>query len=914
MDFYKTLVLIIAIGLFSLSETKAQTFKIRGTVIDTTAFKKINKASVVILNAKDSIIFKDVRTSNTGEFIASNFIPGQYILLVTYPGYVDFVKPFNVSNDATLVDFGQIKLTPLSQFLKEVLVKAKKTPIRLRGDTVEFDAQSYRLQPNASVEDLLKRLPGLQVDNYGNITAQARRVTKVLVDGEEFFGDDPTLVTRNLRADMIDKVQLYDKKSDQAKFTGVDDGIKQKTINLKLKDDKKIGSFGKAEVGIATNRYYQGNLMYNYFNHEEKFAIYGLTNNIGSLGLSRKDKDIYSAGNDNIDLGNRDLDPWNGEYSGQGIPKVIYGGIHYNNKWDNGKRDINSNYTINDLNVDGQNQKEVQENLPDRILYTKSKQEFKNSILKNAINSHLKLQLDSTSELNITIKGGVVKKTTNNKFTTATFLESGTLLNQNDRTFTTTGNNQAFDGDLLWMKKFKKPRRTLTIDVNQYDNYNNSNGFLNSNSYLSLPNQRDTINQYKVNKNHSSIFSSKITYTEPISESSTLFLTFGVSVNKESSTQNSYNILTSNLLRLDSLYSNQYDFNQSIKASGVKYNYQKGKLRIDVGSDFSNNDFKQVNVFKNSILKRTFLLWYPRVSATIDFTNLKNLSITYSGNTSIPNLQQLQPYLNNIDPLNIFQGNVNLKPSFSNNYSVNYFGYETSNSTMLSINGSYTTISHPITQSVLTDNSGLSIYKYVNMEGKQNKNYSANVAYSFPTKFYNIGLYLESGFDGNVFHNITNGEINTARSNSYHFSMSMGTQKADLYNVGIGLGADYNTNYNSLSVNSNNNFWGMKVSPNFDFYLPKKIQIHSEAEYIWKQKTQAFDTNFSRLIWSSWIGKNFFKDNSFAIRLTVNDILNQNTGFDRSTYNNFISQNTYTTIRRYFMLSAIYNLNHFKKS
>src|SRR5690606_14878252 len=172
----------------------------------------------------------------------------------------------------------------VSQLLKDVVITGTNA-IVIKGDTIEFDASKYTIQPNSKVEDLLAQLPGIQIDKDGKITAQGETVTKVLVDGEEFFGDDPTLVTKNIRGDMVDKVQLYDKKSDQAEFTGIDDGEKEKTINIQLKEDSKNGMFGKVDAGIATEDLFQGQAMFNTFKGSQKFAAYGTTGNTGTIGL-----------------------------------------------------------------------------------------------------------------------------------------------------------------------------------------------------------------------------------------------------------------------------------------------------------------------------------------------------------------------------------------------------------------------------------------------------------------------------------------------------------------------------------------------------------------------------------------------------------------------------------------------------
>src|SRR5699024_1732498 len=195
-----------------------------------------------------------------------------------------------LSEENSSVDLGSVDMMLVSELLDEVVITSRNK-IMIKGDTIEFDASQYTVQKNARVEDLLSQLPGFQVDMNGEITALGETISKVLVDGEEFFGDDPTLVTRNIRADMVDKVQLYDKKSDQAEFTGVDDGERSKTLNIKLKEDKKKGYFGKVDAGAGTNEMYQGQAMFNRFNNKQRFSAFGTIGNTGRTGLNWQDAD-----------------------------------------------------------------------------------------------------------------------------------------------------------------------------------------------------------------------------------------------------------------------------------------------------------------------------------------------------------------------------------------------------------------------------------------------------------------------------------------------------------------------------------------------------------------------------------------------------------------------------------------------
>src|SRR5260221_4160282 len=455
----------------------AQSSHITGTVSDTAEKRNLSNGSVLLLRPADSILVQHTRTDAAGRFTLKNITPGHYLFVVTYPSYADYVDELNVKDTGTIT-LPTIGMVLKSKLLQEVVVNGNKGAIRLKGDTTEFNADSFRTQHNATVEDLLKKLPGIQVDKNGKITAQGEAVKKVLVDGEEFFGDDPTLVTQNLRADMVDKVQVYDKKSDQAAFTGIDDGQRDKTINLKLKDGKKNGYFGRATAGAGTDGYHDYELMANYFRKKEKLAVYGIVSNTGETGFSWNERDNYGqsfAGNVDVDENTGflsytgpardDLDSWSGQYEGQGYPSVKTGGLHYNNKWNDDQQALNGNYKYMQLNVNGNSTTNSQYILPDTLYYNNQRQSFNDQIIRHSFSGVYDYKFDSSSSLKIQADGGTDHKTTNNVYHSEALAIDSSLVNQNDRTTSTAGDNHVVNSNLLWRKKLPKKGRTISTEV-----------------------------------------------------------------------------------------------------------------------------------------------------------------------------------------------------------------------------------------------------------------------------------------------------------------------------------------------------------------------------------------------------------------------------------------------------------------
>src|SRR5215831_11170557 len=267
----------LVLSLFVIVQSNyAQNSSIKGTVIDTSEKKILGNSVIALLKKSDSTLLRYTRSDKSGNFTIAGLTPGTYVLMITYPSYADYMDSFDLK-DHLETDLGKISMTLKSQLLQEVIISRKLGAIRIKGDTIEYKADSFYLKAGSTVEDLLKKLPGIQVDKDGKITAQGETVQKVLVDGEKFFSDDPTIATRGLTADVVDKVQVFDKKSDQATFTGIDDGQKTKTIDLKLKEDKKKGFFGKLELGSDGKNYWNNNVMLNAFKKNRKFSAFGIT-------------------------------------------------------------------------------------------------------------------------------------------------------------------------------------------------------------------------------------------------------------------------------------------------------------------------------------------------------------------------------------------------------------------------------------------------------------------------------------------------------------------------------------------------------------------------------------------------------------------------------------------------------------
>lgn len=890
-----------------------QRHTLKGSVIDTASNIKLVNVSVSVMSAKDSILVDFGRTHTGGEFLLNKLKPGKNILMLTYPGYADYVEYIQIDSLQKVKDIGPVKMILKANLLAEVLVKAKAVAVKVKGDTTEFNAGSFEIQPNSRVEDLLKQFPGIQVDKDGKITAQGETVKKVLVDGEEFFGDDPTLVTKNIRADMVDKVQLYDKKSDQATFTGIDDGEKTKTLNIKLKEDKKSGYFGKLEAGGGTDDFYRGQSMINVFKGKKKFAAYGLGGNDGTVSLGWEDASKYGSGVQVSDGGGIYISGERSDYNGQGIPISKSGGLHYDTKWNSDKQSINTNYKISHLEVDGNSSTITQNNLPTGIINSNAARDYNNITFRQKLDATYEIKLDSSTTLKVIVEGGVSDVENLESNATESYRGDGTLLNTGRRRNTNEGKEQQFFASALYTKKLKKTGRTVSLLASQDLRQNETSGNLNSvNQFFGKDENLESvqnIDQLKRNDSKNSSFRTNLTYTEPLSTALSLVVNYGLNLRSSAADRRSYNMAADGQYNLlDTLFSNNFEVDETNHQGGAVLNYKKNKATFNFGSKVSTVDFRQKDLYDDITYSRNFINWNPQATYQYRFSQQKSLRINYTGNTSQPSINQIQPIRVNDDPLNIVAGNPDLKPSYRNRFDVSFNSYKVMSEQYIYLYSSYNFTSNQIVQNTLTDSSGRNIYQAVNLTGKQPSNLDLSAYYS-QKLIGNVNVGIELGLNGNTYYNYVNAALNKTKSYNYTGGIRISQYKQKKYEFSLSFRPGYSTNESSLQPDVDNNGFVFNSYADFAVYLPGKFQISSNSRYEFREKTQSFDEDFERLIIDARIDKKFFKSEAFRLSFRGNDLLNQNKGISRSANYNMVVENRFNTIRRNFMVSAIWDFN-----
>ena len=925
--------LAIILLLCLVQTSQAQTYTIKGSVIDTFINSPLYRASIVLIRSSDSVIESYTRTGMDGRFEIRAGKKGKYMLRISYPGFVDFLDLLDIKKTTT--DVGEKPLVSKEHLLKEFVLTQQIAAIKIKGDTTEYMADSFKVKENATVEDLLKKLPGIQVDKNGNITAQGETVQKIYVDGEEFFSDDPKVVTQGLQANAVSKVQVFDKKSEQAEFTGIDDGQKTKTINLELKEDKKKGYFGKLDAGAGTDNYYQEQGMINAFKAKRQLSAFAVGSNTDKVGLGWQDNDKFGSGSGGTteiteeggivtyyNNSDDDFNGWSGKYNGEGLPTTLTGGVHFADKWNGDINHVTVNYRAAQQNVDIEGGNIAQTVLKDDTssINDQTKHQASKGI-RHGFDAMYEVKLDSSTTLKITASAGLKHTEISSDYLTIVKIKADTTIfdvNRNDRHITSTADASFVNADLLLKKKFRKKGRTISVDVKENYKDSKSTGQLTSTTNELITGTIVKIDQGKENKSNTLAFSAKATYTEPLSKKVFAEIDYGVTVNNNEGSNKSFNQDTNTKAYdvPDKKYSSDYKYNILSNTGGLNFKFNYEKITFSFGSDVSNANYHQTNV-QDSGIKNTYnyLNLFPKVNFSYKLSKQTSFNFSYSGSTVQPTFNYIQPLTQNSDPLHITVGNPDLKQGFDHKVSVKFNDYKVLQSRYMW--SSFTFWSHDNAISMQHSYfTGIDSAKYINVQG----NYSGWGFIGYGMKFKKLDVDAGVHISGGIDH--TNSKIgtpdasgkliyvdNSNDNNSINVSLYANHSKTDKYDFSLEPGINYNSNVSTVGTGSVN-YYVFSCEFRGTVQLPLKFEIGSSVNVKYREKTAVFTGNNDVVIWNAWMGKKFLKKSQLELRASVFDILDQNIGYNRNTNGNMTTQNNYNTIRRYGMLNLIWNFTH----
>ncbi|MFN2456849.1 MAG: outer membrane beta-barrel protein [Chitinophagaceae bacterium] len=902
---------------------------VKGTLQETTSAQPLYDATVSITSAKDSSLISFTLSSNSGYFEIKNLDSGSYIMIVSYQGLETLKQPFSITSEKPVADLGIIKMQKAFKTLSEVVVK-DDAPVKIKGDTLAFNADAFKTKPNANVEDLLKKMPGMAVDKEGNVKAQGEDVQKVYVDGKEFFSNDPKLATKNLAADMIDEVEVFDDMSEQAKFNKIDDGSRTKAINLKLKKDKKKGVFGKAYAGYGTQERYDAGLNANFFKGATQVSVIAKANNTNNLGFTVSDMmgmfgggGSFGGGGMNMTLGSGGrgggggmmmrsnsagggggFSGFNIGSGGSGITSSSSAGINYRDTWSK-HFDVNGSYFFNHAQTENLRKSYRQTFFKDSAVINDQTTSSLNQNNNHRLNLNIIYTIDSLNSLIYSPNINFQNSESFNEDTIAYFSDKNGTLNKtnNSRSVNTNeGNGVNWINNLTWRKKFARAGRTFSASLSNTFSENNRDGFYRITSRFRNNNYQNDI------ENNTNNYSARLSYTEPLARNKIMEFNYVYNKNRNESDRETFNFnpatgrydtradsLTNHFQRLDE--SSQLGTN--LRIAQKKYNYQLG---VSVQQTLSKNN----NLTKSSILSRRYINIFPNASFNYQFARTRNLRFNYRGRTNQPNINQLQDIVDISRYPYISRGNPTLNQEFSNNFSLNYTFFDMMRFRNVFAFITYNNTSNKIVNSIRQLPGGVQETQPVNVDGVFG--ISGNFNVGFPIKKMKGGNFnTTTRINYNRDASVIDGDENFIKNFTVGEDLRLNYNYKEKLDLGLTASINYTSARYTIQQNQNYSYYTHNYSADVTYTFPKGIILSTDLDYTANTgRTDGFNQDF--FMWNSSLAKQLFKNKRGELKLSVFDILDQNENITRNVAENYIEDVQSQVLQRFFMLTFTYNL------
>jgi hypothetical protein len=928
----KLLLFLLISPIILLAQTPTK-INIKGQVADTSN-TILPFATVLILQPKDSSMVNFTRSDENGNFEFKNVRNQAYLIKATFVSYLPYQELTAISPNPVL-DLGKIKLKLITKELYEVVIKTAKAPISIKGDTIEYDARKFKVPPGSSVEDLLKKLPGFQIDGEGNIKAQGENVSKVTVDGKQFFSGDAKLATKNLPAEAINKVQVFNDKTEQAKLTGIEDGKKEKTVNLELKEEFKKGGFGKVTAGVGTDERIMGKGNYNKFDEKNQLSVIGFGNNINQTGLSNDDYQDFKGSqsynwNDNADFGfssnggmrffyfndsdeNEELGVPQTWRPGGGFSKNFAGGLNYN--YDTKKTKFSSSYFVNHSELLVNTLQKTEQFLENTSYLTNTNS---NSLIKSTnhrMSFRFEKQLDSLNTLILISNGKIGARDVNFSSLSNYLTPSDQLFRNQNNSNTSDANTNVFANTLIFRHKFKKKGRNFAISSTYNLNSSNSNvlQFAALNEFT-VPNWQFALNGLNLNQNQNidnlvnrNQLKASLLYLEPLSKKWSLesFYNFSNTINKID--RDVFN--STQTTRIDTL-SRYLDNNSMYNRIGTSLRYNNKGFNVSAGLAaqqflISGKFYNDQNQPTLGTVDRHFETLIPNIGINYDLKNNRYLYGSYQVGTTEPQSRDLQPFKDISNPMFIRIGDPNLLPQVNHETSIGYSVFNPATFKNLFMNFSFSQYQNQIVYNQSISNQLITTIKPVNISG--GNQISGYFSYGFPivkTKF-SMNIYSSTFAGKNLVY--INDILNENQNNNYSFGTRYDITPLDWLSIFIeGSTTISRANY-SINEDRNQKFYTNSIDVDATIQFPKLVFLTSKMDYN-AYVNKGLDLNQRIPLLNMSLYKILGKSKKSEVRLSAYDIFKKNLGVRQTAFQNTISQSQTQTLTRYFMLTYTYNM------
>ncbi len=914
-----------------LPSINGQDYSIKGIVEDTLNNPQAY-ATVVLLEKSDSTLVEFTRTELDGSFRFKDVTSGNHLIKCTYVGFIPLTV--DASSSGQDVDCGILKMSPLNEQLMEVVVKAAKAPIKMRGDTIEYDASTFQVPEGSSVEDLLRRLPGMEVEADGSLSQDGKNISKVTVDGKNFFGSDPKAATKNLPAEGISKVQVFDTKSEQEELTGATSESQDKTMNLELKEEFKSGGFGKIIAGSGSENTGELKGNYNKFNKKIQFSLVGVANNTGRNGLSWDDyQDFLGSqsfnfgggtdygfggggrffvfgGNSGIEADIQSIF-FSGGNSG-GFPENYNGGINFN--YDHKKTKVSSVYYYNQVGIERStitNQ--------DRFLTDFTQNENRDALSNNLSRGHraevkLEQEVDSLTTVKVEFNGAYIDEE-NRSSGSSSLLRNNILTTANTYSNLEKNDGYLLNGLILLRRKFMKKGRSLGLNASILNTQLDKNYDLNSNLefYDDQGNLEDNqlILQENLNDQDKSVFKANALYVEPLGGNFFSQTFYNHRNRSENGDRQVFDIVGNELITNDFL-TRTYDNDIIYNRVGSSLRYSNDGTNVTLGLALQNFDLKgQATIASVQMIEPvdiSFSNWLPYLN--INFSPVRNsyIDISYSRDANEPDIADLQPFVDNINPLYIRIGNAALKPEIQNRVSARVSRSYPLSGVRISLNGNYSFYQNKFSRNETVDEDLVTTVVPINIDG--GSSFNSYFSLSFPIVKNKISVRSNINLTQNINPTIVNDfENNTTTFTYAPFVRLSITPKKEM---SIYLTARYRRSNTEYDIAESQN--QQVTTTNYGAEIKSKLLfgMFTDINFIYENfQNDRFNQSQSIPILNASLYRPIFS-NKAEVRLSIYDAFNQNLGFNQSASGIGIYQSSTVSLARYIMASVTYNMRGVK--
>lgn len=907
--------IISTIILLSIVFLSAYSAIIKG-VVNSESNEPLIGATIKILNAKDSTFVSGTVADIDGQFSFNKVAKGNYILNVSMVGINPIFRNVTLTDSRQTLDVGVLKSTESSVMLEETIVKGVKTAVTAKQDTIEYNAGSFHTQPNAVVEDLLKKLPGVEVDADGKITSGGKTISKILVDGKEFFSDDPKMASKNLPSDMIDKVQIVDRKSDLARLTGVDDGEDETVINLTVKKGMQNGWFGTVQGGYGTDNRYAAGFNINHFRDGNQVTILGSANNTNDMSFTDQGRGRFSR------------------FGGQnGITTTQSLGVNFNvGKGEDLRFGGNVLYTHRDQ--DSRERNNTQYLFTDSTSYKDTRLIARDKGHNIRADFRLQWNIDEYNTIDFRPRFSY-NVNTSNRVDSATMRAGDaekTLVNHSENFEHNRGSSYDVSGDFIYNHKFaSKAGRSFSTQVKyQFSDTHEKGTSWNDIIYYLSQDDSELLTQFVDSHEWANTLTGRLTWTEPLGDASNgNFLNFAYRLNYKwnNADRLTYDlpndIWTAELLEelkdlpsdavLNETLSNSFRnkfFNQELQ---LGYKKIHSKYNLDAGVMFSPSMSKSEDLIDSDRNIDARWVWNvsPYVRFRYKFTDRMNLSADYRARTSQPSMKQLQPVADVSNPLSIVVGNPNLQPTFTQNISLRFsdFNVEQQRSLMAMLNGSYS-LNSIISKTVFDSQTGGQTTTYDNVDGIWSVMGMFMYNQTIPSSHWRVTAHMFGHYNSTVGYN--NGEFN--RSGTLMLRPNIGvTYSNDFCQLSLAPEYGLQLTHNSVANQNNRTIHSYGAQANASVYLPFGVDLTTDLNF---SSTTGYSEGYNsdQWLWNAQVSYSVLKNKSLTFALKVYDLLQQKKNISRTVTANYIMDREFNDLTRYFMFTVTWKFNSFGSS